>query len=138
MPLLIAIDPGVHKCALAYFSGLEVFHVAMIPTGQKPALPEKPSRVVCEVPTVYATRGQRGRQSDIIALAYSAGVMVRAIDCADVRLVEPREWKGQVPKNVHHARVRATLTPEECLLFDTLDHNGKDAVALGLWELKRI
>jgi hypothetical protein len=55
--------------------------------------------------------------------------------------VKPREWKGQVPKDVHHARLVKTLTPEELAMVEasappSLRHNVLDAVGIGRYFFK--
>jgi len=50
--------------------------------------------------------------------------------------VKPREWKGQVPKDVHHARLVKTLTPDEMAMVEraappSLRHNVLDAIGIG-------
>jgi hypothetical protein len=49
----------------------------------------------------------------------------------------PLDWKGNVPKAVHHARVRRALTPAEKAIFDDLGHDACDAIALGLFHAGR-
>ena len=50
----------------------------------------------------------------------------------------PTQWKGNTAKKIHHARVRAVLSPEELLLWDGASHDAKDAIAIGLFHLGRI
>lgn len=45
----------------------------------------------------------------------------------------PQQWKGNVPKAVHHQRIRANVRLPAWT--DSLDHNAWDAVALGLFAL---
>jgi hypothetical protein len=60
--------------------------------------------------------------------------------------VLPAQWKGQVPKAVHHKRVRATLMTDEQVVSDVyldtikpaLRHNVWDAIGLGLVVLGRM
>jgi len=51
----------------------------------------------------------------------------------------PGQWKGQVPKPIHHARVRAELSAMEAGNIETPDdHNTWDAVALWLFTVGRL
>ena len=58
--------------------------------------------------------------------------------------VEPAQWKGQVPKEIHHPRVWAALAPlEQSLVHEACNgvapskrHNVLDAVGLGQWVRK--
>ncbi len=85
--------------------------------------------------------------NDIVKLAHGAGRWCGIYEVLGVpwHLVEPAEWKGQVPKPVHHARIWAKLSPEEqdvvgrCLKGVPAGqrHNALDAVGLGLWVRER-
>lgn len=52
----------------------------------------------------------------------------------------PREWKGQLPKRVHHARIRKALSKLELDVLGRYIKNEHvlDAVGLGLHYLRRI
>ena len=78
---------------------------------------------------------QRG--NDLIATAIRLGRLVEASRPVQVRYVTPSQWKGQVPKDIHNARVLAKLSPDERALAEGLDHNGIDALGLLLWALER-
>jgi hypothetical protein len=60
-----------------------------------------------------------------------------AVGCR-VELVQPRTWKHQVPKHIHHARASKVLTDAERELMASKRHDVWDAVALGLWKLGRL
>jgi hypothetical protein len=64
------------------------------------------------------------------------GVFAQAFRATTHLGVKPREWKGQVPKDVHHARLVKTLTPDELAMVEasappSLRHNVLDAVGIG-------
>lgn len=62
-----------------------------------------------------------------------------------VKKVETPEWKGSVPKPIHHAQHLPKLNPgEQSVLQEALKgvpkgkhHDVKDSVCLGLWRVKR-
>jgi hypothetical protein len=99
--------------------------------------------VVIEKMKVYRFAKQKGSQGDLIDLAHLGGALLclgrRAI------LVEPAQWKGQVPKDVVKGLVRARLSEYELANLDaslagiapSKQHNVYDAVGIGLWHLKR-
>lgn len=106
----------------------------------------KPQHVVIEYPQVYPTTPAK-QANDLIGLAIQAGEYKHHFIWrgANVRLVRPAEWKGQVPKPIHNARVRTWLSPAE---KDIVAKAGEglnvkaltdmvDAVGLGCWALKR-
>ena len=62
-----------------------------------------------------------------------------------VKRVYPQQWKGNVPKPVHHRRIVSTLSQEELdLLPDEIradmaySHDVYDAVALFLYQIGRV
>lgn len=163
MSSLLAIDPGVHASATAWFEDRALQQV-----GDWPACKPSPIRVydraVVEVPQFD------GRVSlHVIGLAV-AGAHLAGSAAEHVRFVTPREWKGSMPKPVHHHKVWLALSPaERTVLPDYAEHeinkalirgakdgwrkpggtyygasdrgrvhNALDAVALGLFELGRL
>jgi hypothetical protein len=53
------------------------------------------------------------------------------------RVVLPREWIGSTPKKVRRTRVLAALSAEELMNVESWDEDTVDAVALGLWAVRR-
>lgn len=108
-------------------------------------LPQFPLPLVVEIPQVYQGSKQKGDPNDLIQLAACAGYTVGRLSRElplEPRGVRPSEWKGQVPKEAHHDRVKGRLGPGELLNVAlpsaaSLHHNVWDAVALGLWALGR-
>jgi len=50
--------------------------------------------------------------------------------------IKPVKWKGNLPKKIHHERILRLLTRPEIKMVP-VDHNVRDAVALGLYALGR-
>lgn len=83
--------------------------------------------------------------NNLITLAYRLGRVVGPLEIEGVpiRTVHPKEWKGQLSKDVCHLRGRKKMTPPELELMDlrALPLSAKarldmlDAVCLGLWAL---
>jgi hypothetical protein len=107
--------------------------------------------VVYELPQIYPGQRQKARPNDVILTGVRTGLVVGAIvksasPTAYVIGIEPAEWKGQMPKRVHHERVKKVLSEAEADLVQSacsklpngLRHNVMDAVALGLHALQRI
>lgn len=98
-----------------------------------------------ESPVIYPR--SKARPADIMKLAREAGRWIGIYSTLGVEahLVEPAQWKGQVPKDIHHARVWAALTSAEQALVSvsvkviapSKRHNVLDAVGLGLWVAER-
>jgi hypothetical protein len=59
-----------------------------------------------------------------------------------VAYTTPHAWKGNVPKTVHHNRLRAALGPDDAPLAlpgePGYDHNVADAVGLALFRAGRV
>ena len=86
--------------------------------------------------------GERGwasaRRGDLVKLSLITGAIVHVFRSWDIKLVTPREWKGQLPKRITMQMVRDALPTRvvnELLLERCPDHVW-DAVAIGLWFLE--
>lgn len=136
---LVAIDPGKHASGIAVFGSSLL--VAAYYTNDPFVLSwvAEHTPVIVELPQVYVVG--KGDPNDLIALAFAAGRITRRF--SDVDTVKPAQWKGQLPKEVHHRRVRACLESAELDAIENSGiargklHNALDAVALGLWKLGR-
>lgn len=154
---LIAIDPGEDTGWSLWYEGT-LAGCGLIHPKDYPELPFRigmPAEVpdlVIELPQDYA--GNRGTDpNNLISLGYKVGLITGIFGAyyhlmglkLNPKLVWPAEWKGQVPKAIHHDRNLPKLRPEEkTLLQDVLSkvprgkrHDVKDAVCLGLWRLRR-
>lgn len=96
--------------------------------------------IVGEMPTYRGQRGEKEKNvatpKDLIslgiALGQATGLYMRKVEV--IEFVTPNEWKGSVPKDICHSRVKKTLKPEESMPDN---HNERDAVGIGLWYLGR-
>lgn len=98
-----------------------------------------PDRVVGERQVVYpGAKGLKTNPNDLLDLAMCAGAFYGAL-CVDLRaslrLVEPAEWKAQVPKEITRERIKAILTPQEISRIRKGGemHNVWDAIGIGLF-----
>jgi hypothetical protein len=101
------------------------------------------SRAILERPQVYRAGKSKGDPNDLITLAIGLGRYVERLEASGVAtvLVLPTTWKGQVPKNVHHPRIKAALNLSEKVIADRAvgvvgerkGENVLDAVGLGKW-----
>lgn len=99
-------------------------------------------RLVVELPQVYVQARQKGDPNDLIQLAAVVGGLCEAFRRVPQRVYLPAEWKGQVPKEIIHARVKARLSNEELGRIicrkKALMHNVLDAVGIGTEFLGRL
>lgn len=137
---LVFVDPGKHACAIAHWCGVE-FRSATLIEGSRHdfvsyVVSLTPDLLVAECPVVYPRGSGKGEDpNDLIQVALSAGACMAA--CPQSVTVSPGEWKGQVPKEIHHRRIEPRLTERMRTNINAvrgvMRHNVLDAVALGLW-----
>ena len=158
MTHLVSLDPGLRGCGVAYWNeDGSLAHVAYlrnpVKKGDGPAAwmgydgttgfwyTTRVEHFISEVPQVYRVGASKGDPDDLIQLAGVVGVFSALFTATTYTGVKPREWKGQVPKDVHHARLVKTLTPEELAMVEaaappSLRHNVLDAVGIGRYWFK--
>ena len=143
MEELIAIDPG-NTTGWATFSPVTgLLHYAGTTSVEAwLAEDDRPySTLIIEIPQVYRAGQSVGDPNDLIKVAVNAGQWIERFSRrgATVRKVLPKDWKGQVSKEIHNRRVLALLTADEkTRILPSHDHNMVDAIGLGLFHLKRL
>jgi hypothetical protein len=149
---LLSIDPGVRYLGCAWWTGgqlVRAWRVQAPPLGHPghgigrqladvlaEVDPDGVAQVWCETPQDYDGRRAPRRALDGIRDTIAA---VRAYTGPAARwhTALPGKWKANVPKYVHHERIRWLLSPEERARVPWDDRDVADAVALGLWVLGR-
>src|SRR3972149_4885609 len=146
--MFTAIDPGVHATGVAHFDFGYLHAVRLVPGKTLEEmlraffLLPMSAEMIIERPTGYG-KG-KSDPDDLIRGALVAGAASMCCwEEGELRFVEPRTWKGQVPKEIHHRRVVAALSAAELARIaeiqpKSLQHNVLDAVGLGLWHLGRL
>ena len=101
------------------------------------------NHIVGERQVVYpGAKGLKTNPNDLLDLAMCAGAFYGAL-CVDMHaslmLVEPAEWKAQVPKDITKKRIEALLSHSEPLSIKKGGemHNIYDAIGIGLFALGR-
>lgn len=105
--------------------------------------------IVTEVPQIYRARNSKGNPNDLIGLAVQCGWLEGLAQCLyipTVYLVRPREWKGQIPKEISRKRSQQQLSEHELERADSLlfklaagkQHNAWDAIGIGLWYCRKL
>jgi len=141
MSRLVAIDPDCDLFGWALFDNGILWSCDVAITPYLPTFVGSPEYYVCEIPEDRP--GTRYRKNDIIRLALAAGRIVGSRQC---KFMTPTQWKGQLPKSVHHDRMRAVMSKEELKILEWAIENTKkgahpeilDAVALGLTAVGRL
>ncbi len=137
---MIAHDSG-GKPGYARFHGPSLVEVSkeflyphyLAPTGKNE------NRVIVEIPC-WRGKNTKASPDSLITLGIRAGIVAGRYEQLEqrVQLVHPHKWKGNVPKNVHHPRIKAALCADELALIRGASGDMLDAVGLGLWELGRL
>lgn len=161
---LVALDPGSHKAGLALFRDGKLIWAGPVinPKKTKGAQGWQEMAALVVRGTLHAwdvdtfvlermqsytdPRHQKGPQDDLLEVQGMSACLVGALAFrgkGPVELVDPvpATWKGQVPKEICHQRALEVLTAEEkkviCLKPAVAKLDTLDAVALGLWALRR-
>jgi hypothetical protein len=162
LQMILALDPGLHNCGVSLWTDTGLLSRAELvkntvhlsgplnagPMAQAVVMwaaswaPGKVTELVIEVPQVYARERSKGDPNDLIDLACVVGGCMAIIAAEKTTQYKPAQWKGQVPKEICHARAMARLDDGEKRRIivcqpASLHHNTLDAVALGLAHLTK-
>lgn len=133
MSKLLAIDPGKHGSGYAVF-----VHGTLISAGYcKPGRLLEVTQMICELPQVYRNERSKGDPKHLIELARVVGHWEGLHHSAEHHTYLPRDWKGQLPKEVTRARAHTALRTAEIervpgLALSNGGHDMWDAIAIGL------
>lgn len=143
--ILVAIDPGASAGWARFINGTLSSCGLGVPPIVGPGIATA-TDVVVEKPEYH--KHEKVNPNDLITLAIRVGRDVEraAREGISARIVRPTEWKGSVPKTIHHPRIRAVLDGTETDILDralganakSKGHNVVDAVGLGLWHVGRL
>lgn len=153
---LLAVDPSLACSGYALFDNGVFERAGVVSTLSSEPLPVRIracsatlsgvdyDQLVIEWPQIYPhARGKGQDPNDLLCVAGVVGAILGETwrDAEYIKLVHPADWKGQVPKKIHNARVLQRLSAEERTRLPDLPasklHNAIDAIGLGLWYLKR-
>ena len=108
--MILAIDPGAHPGYAVLDDKLELVWCGIVaPETQGVRV------VLCERPWIYPGPRSKADPNDIGTLCITAGKLVQpwiTLGAKEV-WVPPVTWKGNVPKQIHHARILSALAPSE-------------------------
>jgi hypothetical protein len=163
---LVALDSGLREAGVSVFQDGELLHAFLARNPERTArgpgawlsmaeevyarverlFPDAAPHVqvlAMEVPQVYTQDKAHGvNPDDLIQLVGVEGAIAGML--APVKAVgfTPRQWKGQVPKEIHNKRILAALSPEEKEAIEecpaSLLHNVIDSIGVGLFYLGRM
>lgn len=169
--MTIGIDPGFREMGCSVFRGTELIAAQLIENPTKKGHDYKAAKsmfwalvdylkhegvtgtsnylmygepldinMCIEAPQVYRASLQKGDPNILVALAGFSYTMATLAE--NPILYKPKEWKGNLPKEIMLNRIEAKLTTAErgriqCRLKSKL-HNVQDAVGIGLYHLGRL
>lgn len=104
-----------------------------------------PCALVVEFPRAYG-RNTSTDPNDLIRVALVAGAIIERCQPIELHMPTPQEWKGQVPKNIHHMRIEKALSAAEHFVWTNYmarikgaaTRDANDSVGLGLHVLGRM
>ena len=100
--------------------------------------PENIKEVVIEFPGYMAGTGGHmvATSGDLVKLAVITGMLMNCamMNGASVEPVPVNRWKGQLPKEVCHERIKKVLKDTQ---FEKTSSHSLDAIGIGLWKLGR-
>lgn len=153
--MIIAIDPGFNGTGIAALTDqgrlIDVALVVPPSSGQvdfaerlRQAIDALPDSKGADLIIEFPDRDDRkGEITDLFKLAAITGAISVAPQWRGSRIsyVFPSEWKGNVPKDIHGARIRAALSAKETAVLNRRTqgmptgsvHNVLDAIGLGAW-----
>jgi hypothetical protein len=114
-------DPGADRIALAIFRDRHLAWYGFLDASFRAVLRgEEPTFLGIEKPQIYQTTAtaQANDCLDVWGSACWFRSRVHALNPSVVeRVLKPEEWKAQLPKPVHHARLWESLTDRERRMF---------------------
>ena len=93
-----------------------------------------PDVVIIEKPQVYQGHLQKGDPNDLIDLAILVGQLMSSLSfvwLSTILLPTPAQWKGQIPKDIHHRRIR-----KQCPHLGSISKDAMDAAGLVLYGME--
>jgi hypothetical protein len=101
------------------------------------------AQLAAEFPRIYPTGKGKGDPNGLLPVAqytgeFFASMRIRlGVESVEQVKYYPRNWKGALPKDISHARIRERLTAEELCYFDKTNSDGRDAIGVGLYHIGR-
>lgn len=137
----LAIDPGTKESGYAFAEYGVLTAAGYFPSSTPSG--SSVTRLVSELPQIYAGHKAQGNVEDLLQLARTVGQFEGHFKSqgAEIVIYRPAQWKGQVPKPIHHERVfnSGVLSNEELKHWPLQKtyHDVRDAICLLLFNLGR-
>jgi hypothetical protein len=156
---ILTCDPGTEGCALGIYVADQLIAATLcaLPGGLRDLRMLRdhalafcghcPDTIVVEQMWARHEAGAKGKSQTekILVLQAIGGYVAGMYSSARPVFVPPHVWKGNVPKEIHHMRVRKALNERELAILIELEkrygkkaHNVRDAIGLGLFQTGRL
>ncbi len=134
---IMGVDPGLRACGVALYANghwctatIRVEEHDLARRVEK--IVERVAAIACgvvdvlviEKPQVYQAERQEVDANDLVNLAVLVGAVLGRVVAKRVLLPLPAQWKGQVPKKIHHRRIRNKTGLDQRMSKDALDAVG--------------
>lgn len=140
---ILGIDPGLRACGVASVTGEGHWYAGTIRPKTRTLqeriqeivrhMPRIPwDLIVIEMPQIYQGYKQEGDPNDLLRLSLLVGALIVSLD-GEILLPLPSQWKGQVPKEIHHRRIRARVPG-----LGRQSKDAMDAVGLALYGVDHV
>ena len=150
MTTLVAIDPGAKHLGWARFDGGVLVSCGLSKARTPGAHADNVRHAISWWPVDIVIVEQMSprdlpNEADLLRVTETGCYVAGELQPRTFRLVPARTWKGSVPKDIHHRRVRAKLSTVEIARLERglegvaprLQHNVLDAVGIGLFGVGR-
>lgn len=135
---LVAVDPGTAN------AGVAVFVDGLLVDAYDLSYPTAEDYLACAPSSYRWVREKMRKRSkfrvahkDLDAIERLMKHVARLRGTPWEREIYPFNWKSQIPKPQHHARIEKLLTPDEKVVWSLLGPDARDAVGIGLFILQR-
>ena len=152
--MILAIDPGLRACGVAWFEKERLVRAALISVpkmeNDAAAFLEMANAVYIASPEIVSLAIEYPQQyknspvprESVQKLVGVIGALSVKFSGAKTTYYLPRQWKGQVPKPVMQRRILARLDGDEQALIPKLPvsklHNVFDGIGIGLHHIGRL
>lgn len=144
-PQVIAVDPAARCLAWSRSERGVLVGVAYATSPSEIEVSDLPALWVFETPQRYAGRGETHSNLDGLDRTLRSVAALAEYRGEQIVWLTPHQWKGNVPKLVHHHRLVARLSAEERALLPALPKQGLeykhdlwDAAGMNLFATQRV
>ena len=139
--IVMGIDPGAQHAGWCVMDENDIITLG-VATGEKDELLPSLGLWRGQIDVLVVERMQAYPQStvpvgDLLDVQFTGGFLAGTLAAKTLLTPRPREWKGTIPKDIHHRRIIARLGSHATVrlgqIKKTIRHNAIDAIGLAQW-----